>query len=117
MRYLPLSDPPLQVEILRLETRTVIRCAGEVDLSNIERLKEALAQCAAGGEVDLDLDLREVEFIDSCTLIAVEHAEWTLLREGRRLTVYPSGFAGRLFRMTGLGHLVPEDRGGFRMAA
>lgn len=117
MRYLPLSVPPLEVEILRLETRTVIRCAGEVDVSNIGRLEEALAQCAAGGETDLDLDLREVEFLDSCTLIAVERAEWTLLREGRRLLVYPAGFAVRLFRISGLGHLLAEDRSRFRMAA
>lgn len=117
MRYLPLSVPPLEVEILRLETRTVIRCAGEVDVSNIQHLEEALEQGAAGAGTDLELDLREVEFLDSCTLLAVERAEWTLLRAGRRITVYPASFAARLFRMTGLGHLLAEERSRFRMAA
>ncbi len=52
----------------------VVRCAGEIDLTNCERIVEAVMSALDSGPTGLVLDMSEVTFLDSsgirCLLIA-----------------------------------------------
>ncbi len=60
-----------------------IKVEGELDLSNVEQLREALNRAA---DVPLVLiDLSECDFIDSTVVAVVLRAEAAMKEEGRRL--------------------------------
>ncbi len=103
-----LTAPALRLCILLSASRAVLYCAGEIDLANIHRLEEALKVCLDGAAADVEVNLREVRFLDSCTLDALDRAGCRLLVDGRRLKVSAEERVARLFRLTRLGqYLVP----------
>jgi anti-anti-sigma factor len=76
--------------------------AGEIDLCNVHSLQEALAAHSAAGIGVLELDLREVNFLDGITMLVIAGAQREMKARGQQLIVYASQVVARFFR---LGHL------------
>jgi anti-sigma B factor antagonist len=60
------KEPVLSVD--DIENGRIVRLAGELDLYNATKVRDALADAAADGPKRVIVDLSEVEFIDSTAL-------------------------------------------------
>ena len=99
----------LELEHAQLDGRDVVRVAGEVDLTNVDRVQEALL---ATRSQEVILDLTGLYFLDSAGIRAVDAAYGALVREGRALKVVapPDSRAAWTFRVAGFpGDLVFES--------
>jgi anti-anti-sigma factor len=94
--------PYLRIEETRLADRTVLRCRGEIDCASVDCLMRALAVAMRVGASEVEVDLREVGFLDSSALRALLEAHRALSRRGRRLRVLASPWGARLFHLTEL---------------
>jgi anti-anti-sigma factor len=96
---------------LRLNSRrtgavSILRVAGEIDLSNCARAEAELHAARHGARV-LVLDLREVRFIDTSGLRLILEERQRAQSDGYRFLVTSSSSAvQRLFEVAGLS---PED--------
>jgi len=62
------ADDPIEA-VERDGSAMVVRLRGELDLANVDRVREALLETAAGDGIDrLVLDLSKVAFVDSTVL-------------------------------------------------
>src|SRR5947208_2706051 len=77
----------LSLERVLESDRRVVRCSGEIDLSNAGWLEQELAACADSGAPVVELDLRGVTFLDSFAVRVVVMAHWRLAASGQRLAV------------------------------
>jgi anti-anti-sigma factor len=77
---------------------------GELDLSNADRLREALDRAASNpGNEQVLLSLERCEFIDSTGIAVIVQAHARMADQGRRLTVYgASSQVHRILTITGL---------------
>lgn len=75
---------------------------GELDLAVAEQLEEALVR--SGAEcLEIVIDLKRCEFIDSTGIAAIVHAHKRLAEQGGRLVVYaPCAQVLRVLSVTGL---------------
>jgi anti-anti-sigma factor len=103
-------SPPLlfHLEIAVEGASAVVRCTGEIDLSNVDRLQRVLGSVIASGAQTIHVDLRAVPYLDSCTMELLLSADAELRRDGRRLQVAARPFACRLFRVVGI-ETTPEE--------
>ena len=90
----------------------VVRASGEIDLSNWEGLKSALAGAASDSPRGLIVDLTDVDYIDSAGLQAVLMAYHTICRQRQGLLVLVLGNAN--MRMI-FGFIQPEQLPGCRV--
>lgn len=92
----------------RVEVRTEGRAAvvvvrGELDLATSPQLEESLRRIWDGGNQQLVIDLRHLEFMDSTGLSIIVKAHQRLNDEGRRLSVVRgSQQVQRLLDLTGV---------------
>jgi len=99
------ADSPelLSIVIEHHEDRMLITLRGELDLSTAPALDEALH----GANSEIVVDLAAVEFIDASGLNVFAHAASRAEQHGDRLAVInASVLAQRMFRLTGLDHLL-----------
>jgi anti-sigma B factor antagonist len=96
----------LRVEALACASGITLRCTGELDLATIDRLEALLTRAIGSGVPSVDVDLRGVEFLDSCTLNALLAAHQKLNQAGRTLRVWARPAAIRLFGMAGLDRIL-----------
>jgi anti-anti-sigma factor len=96
----------LRIDAAGRPPRAVIRCAGEIDLSNLHLLEQALAVAIAAGAPTLHVDLSAVDYLDSSTFLALLRAHRKLAAEGRALRVRASPWGLRLFRLLRLDRLI-----------
>ena len=76
---------------------------GELDLSGVDRAREAVQQAEATDATLLVLDLSELDFIDSTGLEVVLRAARRAHDNGRRLIVArPSRYVRRLLELTAI---------------
>jgi anti-anti-sigma factor len=76
---------------------------GELDLSGVDRAREAIEQAEAGDSGLLVLDLSHLDFLDSTGLEVILRAARRARDSGRRLIVRrPSRYVRRLFEMTAI---------------
>jgi anti-sigma B factor antagonist len=80
---------------LRIETRQsggVCRLAleGEIDVDSGPALEEAVAEICASGASEIVLDMKGVEFIDSCGLSAILRARAACADQGCSLRMTPA---------------------------
>jgi anti-anti-sigma factor len=98
------DDGLLRIAVERTGTTVRVAADGEVDISTVERLREATnRQLAADGEI-IVVDLTDVSFIDSSGLHAVLDAA---SRDPQRLRVIPGAVALTLFTITGVADRLP----------
>ncbi len=85
----------------------VLTISGEVDMSNVETLRERLATILQPGTRNVVFDLGGLEFIDSSGLsVLVDVANHV---GGAKLRA-PSRLVGRVVDVTGLGELLPIEQ-------
>jgi anti-sigma B factor antagonist len=82
----------LTIDETQVDRHFVLAVAGEVDLSSVSALQEALDHAAQSGPADVWIDLTEVEFIDSTGLTALVVAHRLLDAPVRRISlICPQG--------------------------
>src|SRR4051812_42504214 len=67
--------------------RRVVRCTGELDISNGGCLEKALTACVESGTLFVELDFRGVSFLDSGALRIVVLAHWRMAAASQQLRV------------------------------
>ena len=76
---------------------------GELDLSGVDRAREAIEQAESGQAGLLVLDLSQLDFLDSTGLEVILRAARRAHDSGRRLIVQkPSRYVRRLLEMTAI---------------
>ncbi|MGZ4431252.1 MAG: STAS domain-containing protein [Gaiellales bacterium] len=93
------SQDLLTVAVSRSGTRAVIRCAGEIDLSNRGRIEEVLAAACDPGVEQLALDLSQVTFMDSSGVKLLLDADRRCTERRIRFGVTPSAAVQRVLDM------------------
>jgi anti-sigma B factor antagonist len=97
------SWQPFSVTVNTDGDRSTVFLRGELDLSGVDRAREAVEQAEASDASLLVLDLSELEFIDSTGLEVVLRAARRAHDSGRRLIVArPSRYVRRLLSMTAI---------------
>jgi anti-anti-sigma factor len=91
---------------------TVVSLRGEHDLTTAHSISAAIATAASGDDTDLVLDLSEVRFMDSTTIVAILRGKLLLETGGGTLTVRdPSRPARYVLHLCDLDYIVePPDR-------
>ncbi len=81
----------------------VVRVSGELDLTNASDLEQVLSDI----DGDVVVDLSELQFMDAQGLAVLAGADRRVRRRGAQLSiVHASSLAQRMFRVTGLEHLL-----------
>ena len=94
---------PFSVTVSTDGDRATVFLRGELDMSGVDRAREAIEQAESDGGTLLVLDLSELDFIDSTGLEVMLRAARRAHDEGRRLIVRrPSRYVRRLLEMTAI---------------
>jgi anti-anti-sigma factor len=94
---------PFSVTVSTDGDRTTVALRGELDLSGVDRAREAIDQAQDSGTSLLVLDLSELDFVDSTGLEVMLRAARRAQDEGRRLIVQrPSRYVRRLLELTAI---------------
>jgi anti-sigma B factor antagonist len=94
---------------------TVVSLCGEHDLTTAHSISAAIATAACVDETDLVLDLSEVQFMDSTTIVAILRGKLLPEARGGTITVRnPSRPARYVLGLCDLGYIVESPRGGRR---
>jgi anti-sigma B factor antagonist len=98
----------LSVQRREEDDRTILAVSGEIDVAGGTAVREAMEEAGRERVPELDLDLREVSFIDSSGLAAVLHGARTLDALGTPLRTHsPHGSEARLvIEMAGVGGIL-----------
>lgn len=93
---------PFSVSVSTEGERAVVALRGELDLSGVDRAREAIEQAEAGTTLVV-LDLSQLDFMDSTGLEVVLRAARRAHDSGRRLIVQrPSRYVKRLLELTAI---------------
>jgi anti-sigma B factor antagonist len=84
--------------------RVVVRAVGEVDMATVDVLGKPLDELRANGFAQIEIDLREVTFMDSTGLRLLVGWRRRALTEGFDLQIVldPDGPVARVVELTGL---------------
>jgi anti-sigma B factor antagonist len=98
----PTPDINVKTPLLRIAATigpsgALLRCAGEIDVSNVDQLEAALTALVQSGLPEVRVDLRGVDYLDAAAIKALMRAYYTLMRSGRRLSVCIEPRTLRLF--------------------
>ena len=94
---------PFSVTVSTSGGHATVTLRGELDLSGVDRAREAIEQAEAASTGLVVLDLSELEFIDSTGLEVILRAARRAHDEGSRLIVQrPSRYVKRLFELTAI---------------
>jgi anti-anti-sigma factor len=80
----------------------LLLCSGEIDISNIKALEQALGAAIETEAPVVEVDLRKVEFLDSSTIELLLSTYQKLITEGRILRLQAGPITWRLIHMLGL---------------
>jgi anti-anti-sigma factor len=100
------EGPLLRIEATGRPRGAVLRCAGEIDLSNLHLFEQALAASIARAVPTVEVDLSAVAYMDSSTLHALLRAHRELAAAGRALRVRARPWGVRLFSLLRLDRLI-----------
>ena len=94
---------PFSVTVSTDGDRTTVALRGELDLSGVDRARQAIDEAQLSGASLLVLDLAELDFVDSTGLEVMLRAARRAHDDGRRLIVQrPSRYVRRLLEMTAI---------------
>jgi anti-anti-sigma factor len=94
--------PLLRIRVTGQPVGSVLHCEGEMDLSNVDCLRRVLTAAIEQGHPEVEVDLREVEFLDSSTIEALLTAHHELAKQGRKLRIRVQPWGARIFRLVQL---------------
>jgi anti-sigma B factor antagonist len=90
----------LRVEVSQdRDGATVIRCAGEIDVSNVSDVREALAWSMTADLRALRVDATKVSFVDSNGVRCLIQAAKACSDVGARFEIVPSGQVARTLNL------------------
>lgn len=92
----------LRIEAAGWPPGSILRCFGEIDLSSVDCLTQALAASIEAGVLEMEVDLREVDYLDSSALKALLWAQRQLERRGSKLILRAGPRVEHLCRLVGL---------------
>ncbi len=96
------------VEVSRQGTTSTIALAGECDLAQQERFRQAIREVLVGHPECVILDLSRLSFIDSTGIHVVIELSQAAGRDGPRLIIYPGPSpVQRVFELCGLTSELP----------
>jgi anti-anti-sigma factor len=107
MTSLTNEQPYLRIEAARIPQRTVLRCTGEIDAASADCLLRALDAAILAGSPEVEVDLREVGYLDSTAMQVLLEAYQILHGKGRSLHVRANPRSAKLFHMLQLDRLFP----------
>jgi anti-sigma B factor antagonist len=94
---------PFSVTVSANGDRATVALRGELDLSGVERARQAIEQAESNESPLLVIDLSELDFIDSTGLEVLLRAARRAEDSGRRLIVAkPSRYVRRLLELTAI---------------
>lgn len=93
---------PLRVQSTGSPRGALLRCAGEIDLCNVEELRHAASHSIWSGSLHVEVDLVQITYLDSSAIEALLEAQRELSRRDGRLQVLGGPHTGKLFRLLGL---------------
>ena len=94
---------PFSVTVTTDGDRATVALRGELDLSGVDRARQAIEEAEGSSATLLVLDMSELDFIDSTGLEVMLRAARRAHDEGRRLIVArPSRYVRRLLEMTAI---------------
>jgi anti-anti-sigma factor len=91
------SDPGFTVTLFSTHDRVLLRCSGEIDLSNVHLLREPLDEHLTDSSRELTVDLCDVFYLDSTAILELWRAAVVLSRQGRELRVRVTPRQEKLF--------------------
>lgn len=95
--------PDFSIELNVDDVRAVVLVCGEVDYGTLPKLRECLDQLLGRGLERIDLDLREVRFIDSGGLGLLMAAHKRLEAAGGTLRIlHPQRFVLKILNVSGI---------------
>lgn len=108
----PLSSDALGIVVSRSEGRTVVALTGALDAATAPKLSVQFASLARSGQIDVELDLAHLDFMDSSGLSVVVAEHKRVQSDGGGLTILsPNRRVIRLFQLNGLmSYLVVKPR-------
>ncbi len=98
----------LQIAVRKIDQVTILDVVGEVDLYTVPQLEEALRGAAADARPLLGVNLCAVTYLDSTGLrVLTEWHKQASARQGAFAVIADQPTIRKLFRITGLGKIVP----------
>jgi anti-sigma B factor antagonist len=98
----------LQIAVRNIDGVTILDVVGEVDLYTVPQLEEALRGAASGAQPLLGVNLCGVTYLDSTGLrVLTEWSKQARARQGAFAVIADQPTIQKLFRITGLGGIVP----------
>ena len=92
----------LAIAAERRENEIVVRLQGELDVSNVADLREAMLSILANPPSTVVVDAAGLEYADCAGLSVLVSAHQRLARQGRKLTIVdPQPLVRRLLALTG----------------
>jgi anti-sigma B factor antagonist len=99
------------VSIVHVDGHSSVRVTGDVDLATATELRHRLESVIAAGSGDVELDLSDVTFLDSCGLVVLLAARQGLHDKHHRLTVRnPSEPVLRILELSGVLDVMVDER-------
>jgi anti-anti-sigma factor len=110
-----IAAPGFTVTLCSSDDTVLLRCAGEIDISNVHLLRKPLDEHLADSSRELTVDLCGVFYLDSSAIKELLRAAVVLTRQGRRLRVRVTPRQRMLFVLIGCDDLLaletpPERR-------
>jgi anti-anti-sigma factor len=94
---------PFSVTVTTEADRAVVSLRGELDMSGVDRARQAIEEAEASSAALLVLDLSQLDFVDSTGLEVMLRAARRAHDDGRRLVVQrPSHYVKRLLELTAI---------------
>jgi anti-sigma B factor antagonist len=107
MTSLTNEQPYLSIESTQYPEQIFLRCVGEIDPASADCLLRALTTAILSGALDVTVDLRGVEFMDSAGLRVLVEVHYILRGKGRSLQVLVTPRTAKLFHLLKLDDLLP----------
>jgi anti-sigma B factor antagonist len=82
--------PSFHIEQRQHGRRYVLLCSGELDTNATPKLEETIKSLCTAGALEVELDLREVEFVDSAGVAAIVSAMHACREHKAQFFVVPS---------------------------
>jgi anti-anti-sigma factor len=96
---------PLDVDTQWADQVATVTVRGEIDMSNVDRLRDCLTEIAGRHPQRLMIDLAAVGFLDTSAIHALVEARHSLARQCPMILCSPQPIVRRVFELTGLDQL------------
>jgi anti-anti-sigma factor len=98
----PTGSSFLHIEATCRPPAASLHCAGEIDASNVQYLRRALEAWVETGVAELEIDLRDVRYLDGETIQALVRAHLQIAEQGGTLRVRTRRRGARLLTRLGM---------------